>query len=135
MILKKRIKVLISKPGLDGHETGARLIARVLRDAGMEVIYTGGRQTAQMIVQSALQEDVDVIGLSILSGVHKEASADVLSLLKENGAKNVSLIIGGIIPHKDIPELMKMGVKGVFTPGADTREVVKHIEGLVAIKG
>ena len=132
--MKKMIRVLIAKPGLDGHETGARLIARALRDAGMEVIYTGGRQTPQMIVQSALQEDVDVIGLSVLSGVHKEASASVLSLLKKEGADHISVLAGGIIPEKDIPELKKMGVKGVFGPGTDTRQVVKFITELLNTK-
>jgi methylmalonyl-CoA mutase C-terminal domain/subunit len=126
----RKIRVLIAKPGLDGHESGARLIARALRDAGMEVIYLGVRQTPKVIVDSALQEDVDVIGLSILSGIHKEAALSVMQLLKESGAAHISLIVGGIVPKEDVAELNRIGVKGVFGPGTNTREVVKFIKEL-----
>jgi methylmalonyl-CoA mutase C-terminal domain/subunit len=126
--MKRKIKVLIAKPGLDGHEAGAKLIARVLVDAGMEVVYTGPRQTAEKIVTAAIQEDVDLIGISILSGSHMEFSERILALLKEKDMKNVHLIVGGIIPPADIPLLKQMGVKGVFVPGTDTREVVRFIK-------
>ena len=128
--MRKPIRVLIAKPGFDGHEAGARLIARTLRDAGMEVIYLGTRQTPETIVGAALQEDVDIIGLSILSGIHKEASLSVLNLLKERGAQDIFVIVGGIIPHEDIAELKKSGVKGIFGPGTNTDEVVRFIQGL-----
>jgi methylmalonyl-CoA mutase C-terminal domain/subunit len=128
-----KIRVLIAKPGLDGHESGARLIARTLRDAGMEVIYLGARQTPQTIVEAALQESVDVIGLSVLSGIHKEAASSVLQLLKEKGAENISLVMGGIIPKEDVIELKRMGVKGVFGPGTQTGEVIKSVKELVRV--
>jgi methylmalonyl-CoA mutase C-terminal domain/subunit len=128
--MSKPIRVLIAKPGFDGHEAGARLIARSLRDAGMEVVYLGTRQTPEMIVNAALQEDVDIIGLSILSGIHKEASISVFGLLKEKGAQDISVIVGGIIPHDDSAELKRLGVKGVFGPGTNTNEVVRFIQGL-----
>jgi len=130
--MEAKIKVLIAKPGLDGHEAGARLIARVLVNAGMEVIYSGPRQSAEMIVNTAIDEDVDIIGLSILSGIHKEASLSVLNLLKEKGAEDISVIVGGIIPVKDIPEMKKAGVKGVFGPGTNTNHVVEAIKQIVA---
>jgi len=126
-----KIRVLIAKPGLDGHESGARLISRALRDAGMEVIYLGARQTPKMIVDAALQEGVDVIGLSVLSGIHKEAVSSVMQMLEENGATYVSLVVGGIIPKSDVPDLMRMGVKGVFGPGTNTQQVVTFIDGLI----
>lgn len=126
-----KIRVLIAKPGLDGHESGARLIARALRDAGMEVIYLGARQTPKTIVDAALQESVDVIGLSVLSGIHKEAAFSVLQLLKEKGAENISLVMGGIIPNEDIMELKRMGVKGAFGPGTNTHNVANFIKELV----
>ncbi len=129
-----KIRVLIAKPGLDGHESGARLISRTLRDAGMEVVYLGARQTPKMIVDSALQEGVDVIGLSILSGIHKEASCSVMQMLEENGATHISLVVGGIIPKADVPELMRMGVKGVFGPGTSTRQVVAFINELTGLR-
>ena len=132
--MKKKIKVLIAKPGLDGHETGSRLIARMLRDAGMEVVYLGARNTPEMIVNSAIQEDVDVIGLSILSGIHKEASAAVMKLLKQRDAHSISVVIGGIIPKADIPILKRTGIKGVFGPNSDTREVISFIRELVSKK-
>ena len=123
----KNIKVLIAKPGLDGHELGAKLIARVLRDAGMEVIYTGMRQTPQMIAEAAVQEDVDVVGLSILSGSHMELTSRLFQFLKERGADKIMVLVGGIIPHDDIPKLKGMGVHGVFGPGTDTREIINLI--------
>jgi methylmalonyl-CoA mutase C-terminal domain/subunit len=130
--LERRIRILVAKPGLDGHEAGARLIARVLADAGMEVVYTGTRQTAEMIVNTAIQEDADVIGISILSGSHIEFSEKILALLAKRGASGVHLIVGGIIPPGDIPLLKKIGVKGVFVPGTDTRKVVQFISDIVS---
>ena len=127
----RKIRVLIAKPGLDGHETGAKLIARALRDAGMEVIYTGPRQTPETIVATAVQEDVDVIGLSILSGAHKELSSRVMSQIMKEGAEDVYVLVGGIIPEGDIPILDEMGVKGVFGPGTKISTVVSFIEDLV----
>jgi len=129
--MARRIRVLIAKPGLDGHEAGAKLIARTLRDAGMEIIYTGMRQTPEMIVNAAIQEDVDVIGLSILSGVHKELSSRVMDLLKARGIDDILVIVGGIIPHDDIPILNEMGVREVFGPGTDTRTVIDFIRNNV----
>ena len=129
--MKGRIKILIAKPGLDGHEVGARLIARAFRDAGMEVVYLGTRQTPEMIVNSALQEDVDIIGLSVLSGIHKESAQEVLKILKKKGAGNIPVIAGGIIPYEDIPELEKMGVKAVFGPGSNIDDAIKVVEELV----
>jgi methylmalonyl-CoA mutase C-terminal domain/subunit len=126
--MAKKIRVLIAKPGLDGHETGAKLVARVLRDAGMEVIYTGPRQTAEMIVQAAMQEDVDIIGLSILSGSHKECASRVVDLLREKGIERTPLIMGGIIPQEDIPVLKSLGVKGVFGPGTRTQDIVEFLK-------
>lgn len=126
-----RIRVLIAKPGLDGHDRGAKLVARALRDGGMEVIYTGIRQTSQMIVETALQEDVDVIGLSSLSGAHLELFSEVMAGLKEKDMENVVVVAGGIIPEDDIPELEKIGVKAMFGPGTPTLEIVKSIQKLV----
>jgi len=125
------IKVLIAKPGLDGHESGAKVIARALADAGMEVVYTGTRQTPQMIVNSALQEDVDIVGLSILSGAHKEHCSRIISLLKEKGLEDVPVIVGGIIPDSDIPDLKKMGIREVFGPGTKTAEAIASVRDLV----
>jgi methylmalonyl-CoA mutase C-terminal domain/subunit len=125
--MKKRIRVMITKPGLDGHETGAKLIARTLRDAGMEVIYTGPRQTAEMIVQTAFQEDVDVIGLSILSGAHKEFASRIIDLLKEK-REDIPVIMGGIIPREDYPALKAMGVKEIFGPGTNTQDIVEYLQ-------
>lgn len=127
----KKIRVLIAKPGLDGHDRGAKVVARALRDAGMEVIYTGIRQTPEMIVQSALQEDVDVIGLSCLSGAHLELFADVMQGLRDGNMDSVNVIAGGIIPEDDIPELEKIGVKAVFGPGTPTAEIVAAVKKLV----
>ncbi len=124
---ERKIRVLVAKPGLDGHDRGAKVIARALRDAGMEVIYTGLRQTPEMIVEAALQEDVDVIGLSILSGAHMALTPRVIELMKANGLDNVKLILGGIIPDEDIPTLEKMGVSGIFGPGASMEKIVEHV--------
>ncbi|MBA3061640.1 cobalamin B12-binding domain-containing protein [bacterium] len=124
----KKIRVLIAKPGLDGHDRGAKVVARALRDAGMEVIYTGLRQTPEQIVETAIQEDVDVIGLSILSGAHTHLFPKVMELLKENNVEDIIVIGGGVIPEEDIPELKKVGVAEIFTPGTDTRDIIKFIE-------
>ena len=121
------VRVLVAKPGLDGHDRGAKVIARALRDAGMEVIYTGIRQTPEMIVQTALQEDVDVIGLSILSGAHMELFPAILKGLKANRMDDVVILAGGIIPEEDRPALVKMGVKGIFGPGTTTQEIIDFI--------
>ncbi len=124
----KKIRVLIAKPGLDGHDRGAKVVARALRDAGMEVIYTGLRQTPEQIVETAIQEDVDVIGLSILSGAHTHLFPKVIELLKENNIKDIVVMGGGVIPEEDIPELKKVGISGIFTPGTDTRDIIKFIK-------
>ncbi len=121
------IRALVAKPGLDGHDRGAKIIARALRDAGMEVIYTGIRQTPQMIVEAALQEDVDVVGLSILSGAHLELFPPILQGLRDQGLENVIVVAGGIIPEEDRPALREMGVVGVFGPGSNTQEIVRFI--------
>ena len=130
--MRRRIRVLTAKPGLDGHEAGAKVIARAFMEAGMEVIYTGLRQTPEMIVQTALQEGVDIIGLSILSGAHNELCSRILRLLSQKGLGNVAVIVGGIVPREDIPILQEMGVKGVFGPGANTENVVEFVRNLVA---
>jgi len=124
-----KIRVLVAKPGLDGHDRGAKVIARALRDAGMEVIYTGLRQTPEMIVNAALQEDVQVIGLSILSGAHNAIVPRVMDLLKQNKMDDVLFIIGGIIPDQDIDALKKGGVAAIFQPGTSMDEIVKFIRG------
>jgi len=128
----EKIRVLVAKPGLDGHDRGAKVVARALRDAGMEVVYTGIRQTPEMIVATALQEDVDVIGLSSLSGAHLELFAEVMQGLKQPGSENVVVVAGGIIPGDDIPTLKKMGVKAVFGPGTPTPDIVETVKKLVA---
>jgi len=127
----RRIRVVIAKPGLDGHDRGAKVVARALRDAGMEVIYTGLRQSPEQIVTAAEQEDAQVIGLSILSGAHLSICRRVLDLLGERGMEGVKVFVGGIIPAPDVPELKKMGVAAVFLPGASTRDVVGLIESSV----
>jgi methylmalonyl-CoA mutase, C-terminal domain len=127
----KKIRVLIAKPGLDGHDRGAKVVARALRDAGMEVIYTGIRQTPEMIVQSAFQEDVDIIGLSCLSGAHLELFADVMKGLGEKGIGDIIVVAGGIIPEDDIPALEKMGIKAIFGPGTKTTDIAEAIKKLV----
>ena len=122
-----KIRVVIAKPGLDGHDRGAKVIARALRDAGMEVIYTGLRQTPQQIVSAALQEDADVIGLSILSGAHNQICPEIVRLLKEKGLDDVMVVLGGIIPDNDLPVLAAMGITGVFRPGTPMKEIVDFI--------
>jgi len=126
------IRILIAKPGLDGHDRGAKVIARALRDAGMEVIYTGLRQTPEMIVAAALQEDVDAIGLSILSGAHMTLVPRVLELLRAEGMADVPLFLGGIIPEADATELLALGVRGVFGPGTNTDDVVAFVRAQAA---
>jgi len=128
MTTKKRIKVIMAKPGLDGHDRGAKLLARVFAEAGMEVVYTGLRQTPEMIVDAALQEDADVVGLSSLSGVHNYFFPRVVELLKEKGLDDVLVVGGGIIPNEDIPGLKDGGVAAIFGPGTGTQEIVKFIE-------
>jgi methylmalonyl-CoA mutase C-terminal domain/subunit len=129
-----RIRVLVAKPGLDGHDRGAKVVASALRDAGMEVIYTGLHQTPEMIVNAAIQEDVDVVALSILSGAHMTMFPRVLKLLKEAGADDVVVTGGGVIPAEDMAELTKMGVDRLFGPGSDTREIAAYIREVVAAK-
>jgi len=125
---KGRIRVLLAKPGLDGHDRGAKVVARALRDAGMEVIYTGIRQTPEMIVEAAIQEDVDVVGLSILSGAHLELFPPIIEGLRKKGRADALVIAGGIIPEDDIPALQKMGVKAVFGPGTSTEDIISFIQ-------
>lgn len=124
---ERKIRVLVAKPGLDGHDRGAKVVARALRDAGMEVIYTGLRQTPEMIVQAAAQEDVDVIGLSILSGAHMALFPKVLQLLKQKGMEEVIVFAGGIIPDEDLPAMKEIGIKEVFGPGTSTQDIVAAI--------
>ena len=126
--MERKIRVLVAKPGLDGHDRGAKVVARALRDAGMEVIYTGLHQTADMIVETAIQEDVDVIGLSLLSGAHMTLFIDVTKLLKDKGIDNMLVVGGGIIPEDDARELKRMGLAEVFTPGTPTTEIVEYIK-------
>lgn len=124
---EKKIRILVAKPGLDGHDRGAKVVARALRDAGMEVIYTGLRQTPEMIAEAALQEDVDVVGLSILSGAHMALAPRVLELLKANHQEHVRVFIGGIIPDEDIHTLIEMGVTGIYGPGTTTEAIIEDI--------
>ena len=128
---EKKIRVLIAKPGLDGHDRGAKVIARALRDAGMEVIYTGLRQTPEKIVAAAIQEDVDAIGLSILSGAHNVLFPEIMRMLKEEGADDVVVFAGGIIPEQDIPKLKEMGIREIFLPGTPTTTAVEAIRQAV----
>jgi methylmalonyl-CoA mutase, C-terminal domain len=128
---ERNIRVLIAKPGLDGHDRGAKVIARALRDAGMEVIYTGLRQTSDMIVNAAIQEDVDAIGLSILSGAHMHYFTEVLDKLKARNAQDILVFGGGIVPNEDIAKLKEMGVAEIFTPGASTQNVVAYLRKTV----
>ena len=128
MTEERKIRVLIAKPGLDGHDRGAKVVARALRDAGMEVIYTGIRQTPDMIAEAALQEDVDVVGLSILSGAHLELFPRVVTALRDRGVDDVVLFCGGIIPESDIPAINGMGFSGVFGPGTDTNDIIKFVQ-------
>jgi methylmalonyl-CoA mutase C-terminal domain/subunit len=123
----RKLRVVIAKPGLDGHDRGAKVIARALRDAGMEVIYTGLRQTPEMIAGAALQEDADVIGLSILSGAHNHIAPRLMELLHQKGLDDVLVVIGGIIPDVDIPKLKELGVKGIFLPGTPMQDIIRFI--------
>jgi methylmalonyl-CoA mutase C-terminal domain/subunit len=127
-----RIRVLVAKPGLDGHDRGAKVIARALRDAGMEVVYTGLRQTPEMIVNAALQEDVQVIGLSILSGAHNTLCPQLMSLLHDKGMDDVTVVLGGIIPEADIPALKRVGIAEIFLPGTSTQDIVQFIHKRIA---
>src|SRR5690554_260968 len=127
-----KIRVLVAKPGLDGHDRGAKVVARALRDAGFEVIYTGIRQTPQMIAEAALQEDVDVVGLSILSGAHMTLCPKVEELLRSQGQEHVVVVVGGIVPDEDIPRLQAAGVSAVFGPGASTQTIAEYIRRAVA---
>ncbi len=131
---ERKIRVLVAKPGLDGHDRGAKVVARALRDAGMEVIYTGLRQTPEMIAEAALQEDVDVVGLSILSGAHMALVPRILELLHASGMDDVLLFVGGIIPDEDAPALQEMGVSGVYGPGASTEKIVADIRAAMQAK-
>src|SRR5579864_3622417 len=131
---EKKIRVLIAKPGLDGHDRGAKIIARALRDAGMEVIYTGLRQTPEMIATAALQEDVDVIGLSILSGAHNTLVPQLLGLLKQKGMNDVAVLLGGTIPEADIPALKRAGIAEIFLPGTSTQDIVAFVRQSAARK-
>jgi len=124
---EKRIRILVAKPGLDGHDRGAKIVARALRDAGFDVIYTGLHQTPEMIVESAIQEDVDIIGISILSGAHMTVFPEVLRLLKEKSASHIKVFGGGIIPPEDVKKLKKMGVKEIFLPGTSTEDIINFI--------
>jgi methylmalonyl-CoA mutase C-terminal domain/subunit len=128
LMSERKIRVIVAKPGLDGHDRGAKVVARALRDAGMEVIYTGLRQTPEMIAEAALQEDVDVVGLSILSGAHMALAPRVLELLKANDQAHVQVFIGGIIPDEDVPKLRDLGVTGIYGPGTLTDQIVQDIQ-------
>ena len=130
--MNRKIRVLIAKPGLDGHDRGARVVARSLRDAGMEVIYTGLRQTPEMIAEAALQEDVDVVGISILSGAHNLLVPRILSLMQANGQDDVPVLVGGIVPEDDITTLQQTGVHAVYGPGTSTEKIVDDIQQLVS---
>jgi methylmalonyl-CoA mutase C-terminal domain/subunit len=127
----RKIRVVVAKPGLDGHDRGAKIIARALRDAGMEVIYTGLHQTPEQIVETALQEDADAVGISILSGAHMTLVPRIVELLRDQQAEDVLVVVGGTIPAQDIPELKELGVAEVFGPGASTQDIVEFIRGAV----
>lgn len=128
---ERKIRVLVAKPGLDGHDRGAKVVARALRDAGMEVIYTGLRQTPEMVAEAALQEDVDAVGLSILSGAHMALVPRVLELLHANGQTNIKVFVGGIIPDEDIPKLKALGVAGIYGPGASTEDIARDVRAAI----
>jgi methylmalonyl-CoA mutase C-terminal domain/subunit len=130
---ERKIRVLVAKPGLDGHDRGAKVIARALRDAGMEVIYTGLRQTPEMIAAAALQEDVDAVGISILSGAHNTLCPRIVDLLRENGMNDTLVLVGGIVPQEDISELKQKGVSEVFLPGTSTEDIVSYIRQNVRV--
>ena len=129
----RKIRVVVAKPGLDGHDRGAKIIARALRDAGMEVIYTGLHQTPEQIVETAVQEDADAVGISILSGAHMTLVPRILELLRENEVEDVLIVVGGTIPREDADELRELGVSGIFTPGAPTSEIVEFIRDRVPV--
>jgi methylmalonyl-CoA mutase C-terminal domain/subunit len=129
--MQRKIRVLVAKPGLDGHDRGAKVIARALRDAGMEVIYTGLRQTPEMIAAAALQEDVDAVGVSILSGAHNTLCPRIVTLLREKGMEDCMVLVGGIVPNDDIARLKEMGVSEVFLPGTSTEDIVKYLRANV----
>ena len=131
----RKIRVVVAKPGLDGHDRGAKIIARALRDAGMEVIYTGLHQTPEQIVETALQEDADAVGLSILSGAHMTLVPRVVELLREQSAGDIVVVVGGTIPDQDIPELKELGVAEVFTPGAPTQAIIDFLQSTVGERG
>jgi len=131
----RRLRVVVAKPGLDGHDRGAKIIARALRDAGMEVIYTGLHQTPEQIVETVIQEDADAVGLSILSGAHMTLVPKIVELLNAQEAGDVVVTVGGTIPADDIPQLLELGVAGVFTPGAPTQDIIDFIRGAVAQEG
>ena len=131
----RKIRVLVAKPGLDGHDRGAKVIARALRDAGMEVIYTGLRQTPEMIAAAALQEDVDAVGISILSGAHNTLCPRIVNLLRENGMDDTLVLVGGIVPQEDIPKLKENGVSEVFLPGTSTEDIVEFLKNNVRNEG
>jgi len=133
-MIERKIRVLVAKPGLDGHDRGAKVVARALRDAGMEVIYTGLRQTPEMIAEAALQEDVDAVGLSILSGAHMALVPRVFELLKANGQERVKVFLGGIIPDEDVQPLKKMGVAGIYGPGTSTDDIMRDVRKAVLSK-
>lgn len=130
-VTERRIRAIVAKPGLDGHDRGAKIVARAMRDAGMEVIYTGLRQTPEMIAEAALQEDVDVVGLSILSGAHMALVPRVIELLTNNGQEHVKVFVGGIIPNEDVPKLIDMGVAGIYGPGTITDTIIRDIQKAV----
>ncbi len=132
---ERKIRVLVAKPGLDGHDRGAKVIARALRDAGMEVIYTGLRQTPEMIASAALQEDVDAVGISILSGAHNTLCPRIVNLLRENGMDDTLVLVGGIVPQEDIPTLKANGVSEIFLPGTSTEDIVTFIKANVRSNG
>ena len=129
--MDRKIRVVVAKPGLDGHDRGAKIVARALRDAGMEVIYTGLHQTPEQIVETAIQEDADAVGISLLSGAHMTLVPRILDLLRDNGAEDVLVVLGGTIPDDDAAELKRAGVAEVFTPGAPTSEIVDFVRGAV----
>src|SRR5580693_6201019 len=130
----RKLRVVIAKPGLDGHDRGAKVIARALRDAGMEVIYTGLRQTPEQIATTALQEDADVVGLSILSGAHNHIAPRLMDLLKAKGLDDVLVVIGGIIPDVDVPKLKAIGVRGIFQPGTPMQEIIEFIQANARVR-
>jgi methylmalonyl-CoA mutase C-terminal domain/subunit len=132
---ERKIRVVVAKPGLDGHDRGAKIIARALRDAGMEVIYTGLHQTPEQIAETVIQEDADAVGLSILSGAHMTLVPRVIEILREQGVEDVVITVGGTIPSDDVPELKRLGVAEVFTPGASTDEIVEFVRSAAAGRG